>query len=325
MAGSNIGARLQHPRRSLGNRHRSQAEKFLTLSKTDSSNLKWAEQSARQAVLHDFTQPENWRILLETKLANSDKIGMRAVLDELFIVLGRDPELLQQLNEVDLLISGRNLMDAAFLIDPIDPDKWWENTQSKEEVEAFISRVRELDFTDARANILFARRMERLLENGYEEEYLELTAKLLAQRPSNHEAWTKMGRLHERRKESDKAWFCYDQAQTHMPSIKVRDEFKQRMSARIDGQDAKPWNAPDIDDRVEFLRRMQILAAPASANTEDIEMDILSKESEFNRAKRLYKGGRISEAFFIARRLAAEGDSEALDLANQIKGEMNEE
>ena len=70
---------------------------------------------------------------------------------------------------------------------------------------------------------------------------------------------------------------------------------------------------------------MQILAAPASAISEDIEMDILSKESEFNRAKRLFKGGRISEAFFIARRLAAEGDSEALDLANQIKGEMNEE
>jgi hypothetical protein len=166
--------------------------------------------------------------------------------------------------------------------------------------------------------------MERLLENGYEEEYLELTAKLLAQRPSNHEAWMKMGRLHERREESDKAWFCYDQAQTHMPSIKVRDEFKQRMSARIDGIGTKPWNAPDIDDRVEFLRRMQILAVPASAISEDIEIDNISKESEFNRAKRLFENDRSSEAFFIARRLAAEGDTEALDLANQIKGEMND-
>ncbi len=325
MAGSDIGARLQHPRRSLGNRHRSQAEKFLALSKTDSSNLKWAEQSARQAVLHDFTHPENWRMLLESKLVNNDHDGVRAVLDELFLVLGRDPDLLQQLAEVDLLKSGKKLMEAALSIDPLDPDQWWKSTQSKEEIEAFISRVRELDFTDARANILFARRMERLLENGLEDEYLELTAKLLAQRPSNHEAWVKMGRLHERREESDKAWFCYDQAQTHMPSVKVRDEFKQRMAARIDGQKPRPWTAPDIEDRVEFLRRMQILAAPASITESEKGVDSKEIISEIEQAQELHQSGRSSEAFFIARRLAAEGDSEALDLANQIKEEMSDD
>ena len=38
---------LQHPRRSLGNRYRSQAEKFLKLG-NDAGNLSWAEQSAKQ-------------------------------------------------------------------------------------------------------------------------------------------------------------------------------------------------------------------------------------------------------------------------------------
>jgi len=323
MASSNIGAKLQHPRRSLGNRHRSQAVKFLALSSTDLSNLRWAEQSARQAVLHDFTHPDNWRTLLESKLANNDQNGVRAVLDELFLVLGRDPDLLLQLIDVDLLKSGRKIMEAALSIDPLDPDEWWNSTQSKKEIEAFILRVRELDFTDARANILFARRIERLLENGLEDEYLELTAKLLAQRPSNHEAWIKMGRLHERRAESDKAWFCYDQAQTHMPSIKVRDEFRQRMEARIDGQKPKPWADPDIEDRVEFLRRMQILAIPASIieNKEETKSEV--KISELNQARELHQSGRSSEAFFIARRLAAEGNSEALELANQIKEVMS--
>ena len=46
MATTDLGSSLQHPRRSLGNRHRSQAEKFLRLSTNDKSNISWAEQSA---------------------------------------------------------------------------------------------------------------------------------------------------------------------------------------------------------------------------------------------------------------------------------------
>ena len=54
MVNSDIKEKLQHPRRSLGNRHRSQAEKFLKIS-NDESNLNWADQSAKQAILYDFT------------------------------------------------------------------------------------------------------------------------------------------------------------------------------------------------------------------------------------------------------------------------------
>jgi len=326
MSASDIGASLQHPRRSLGNRHRSQASKFLKLSETEPSNLNWAEQSARQAVLHDFTHPDNWRILLEIKVRAQDVIGIRAVLDELFLILGRDPELLAQLDGVDLTGSAKTLLEGALAVDPLDPDAWWEKMSSAGGVVEFIERIRKLDFADQRANILFSRRMERLLEDGYEDEYLELTGKLLAQRPSNYETWARMGRLHERRGEYDHAWFCYDQAQTHSPTLRSRDEFRERMEARIDGKGATPWNAPDIKDRVEFLSRMQNLATPASAgasSNEQLSEATDTIESELNRAMRLADEGRHSEAFFIARRLAAEGDAEAQSFAESIREAMS--
>ena len=326
MSASDIGASLQHPRRSLGNRHRSQASKFLKLSETEPSNLNWAEQSARQAVLHDFTHPDNWRILLEIKVRSQDANGIRAVLDELFLILGRDPELLAQLDGVDLTGSAKTLLEGALAVDPLDPDAWWEKMSSADGVVEFIERIRKLDFADQRANILFSRRMERLLEDGYEDEYLELTGKLLAQRPSNYETWARMGRLHERRGEYDHAWFCYDQAQTHSPTLRSRDEFRERMEARIDGEGATPWKAPDIKDRVEFLSRMQNLATPASAgvsSNEQLSEATETKESELDRAMRLADEGRHSEAFFIARRLAAEGDAEAQSFAESIREAMS--
>ena len=76
-------AQLQHPRRSLGNRHRAQAIKFLNIAKKDLENriknLHWAEQSSRQSVLHDFTNEDNWRQLIEIKILLSDECGIRAV------------------------------------------------------------------------------------------------------------------------------------------------------------------------------------------------------------------------------------------------------
>ena len=326
MAATDIGARLQHPRRSLGNRHRSQANKFLKLAGSDKNNLPWAEQSARQAVLHDFTHPDNWRTMLEIKLALEDSAGIRAVLDELFLILGRDPELLSQLDGVDLLQSAKNLLEGALVVDPIDPDSWWEMTSKEGGIESFCNRIRTLDFADQRANILFSRRMERLLEHGYEDEYLELTRKLLAQRPSNHEAWDKMGKLHERRGEYDQAWFCYDQAQTHSSSMTSREDFKQRMESQIDGKGKMSWKAPDIADRVEFLSRMQVLATPASeATVEQSETPPEREIYELENARQLFSDQRLSEAFFIARRLAAEGDSDAKLLAEQIREVMSSE
>ena len=66
MSSSDIADSLQHPRRSLGDRHRSQSQKYVNLALDEEGrviqerlvNLKWGEQSARQAVLHDFTNAE---------------------------------------------------------------------------------------------------------------------------------------------------------------------------------------------------------------------------------------------------------------------------
>ncbi len=325
MATTDLGSSLQHPRRSLGNRHRSQAEKFLKLSNDDKSNLSWAEQSARQAVLHDFTHPDNWRTLLTIKLQIGDHLGARAVLDDLFLILGRDPELLSQLDGVNLGNTGLSLLEGALSVDPLDPDDWWDLTTQEGGVEAFCERIRNLDFTDQRANILFSRRMERLLDAGHEIEYLELTRKLLAQRPSNHEAWDKMGKLHERRREFDQAWLCYDQAQSNSNNLNSRDDFKVRMESLIDGKGKLAWKAPDISDRLEFLSRMQVLARPTAELMPEETQDENTELSELDYAKQLFEKDRLSEAFFIARRLAAEGDSEAKLLAEEIQEMMQDE
>ena len=325
MATTDLGSSLQHPRRSLGNRHRSQAEKFLKLSNDDKSNLSWAEQSARQAVLHDFTHPDNWRTLLTIKLQIGDHLGARAVLDDLFLILGRDPELLSQLDGVNLGNTGLSLLEGALSVDPLDPDDWWDLTSQEGGVEAFCERIRNLDFTDQRANILFSRRMERLLDAGHENEYLELTRRLLAQRPSNHEAWDKMGKLHERRGEFDQAWLCYDQAQSNSNNLNSRDDFKVRMESLIDGKGKLAWKAPDISDRLEFLSRMQVLARPTAELMPEETQDENTELSELDYAKQLFEKDRLPEAFFIARRLAAEGDSEAKLLAEEIQEMMQDE
>ena len=45
-------------------------KKFLKMEK-NLKNLNWAEQSAKQSVLYDFTNPDNWTIL--TKIKNSQE------------------------------------------------------------------------------------------------------------------------------------------------------------------------------------------------------------------------------------------------------------
>ncbi len=316
---SDIGASLQHPRRSLGNRHRSQARKFLTMSQDDSDYIGWAEQSARQAVLHDFTHPDNWRILVETKLLSRDDTGIRAVLVELFTVLGRDPESLKQLDGVNMNEVGLEILEASLYADPLDSDLWWEMISGDEDgVERFCSRVKILDLTDIRANVLFSRRLERLRDSGFEEEFLELSKLVLAHRPNNHETWSELGRMHERRGEFDNAWMCYDQAQLHFPDIPARDRFIERMESKMDGGDSISWNAPGIDSRVEFLSRMQTLASQSDSTAEiSVKEDQIAPLSELDV---LLDSERFTEAFFLARRMAAEGIEGAIDKVEEIRG-----
>ena len=317
---TDIGASLQHPRRSLGNRHRSQAQKFLQMSQDNSDYIGWAEQSARQAVLHDFTHPDNWRILVEAKLQANDDVGIRAVLVELFTVLGRDPDSVKQLDGIDMNEMGSQILEASLGADHLDPDIWWEMTKRENDgVEAFYNRVKMLDLRDIRANVLFSRRLERLRDSGFEDEFLELSKLVLAHRPNNHETWSELGRLHERRGEHDNAWMCYDQAQLHFPEIPARDRFIERMELKMDEADSVSWSTPGIDSRVEFLNRMQALANqadPSIHETQEDEEEILP----FDELDNLLAENRRTEAFFLARRMAAEGIDGAIDKVEEIRG-----
>ena len=327
MTDVDINQKLQHPRRSLGNRHRSQAEKFLKISQS-SENLNWAEQSAKQAVLYDFTNPENWIILTRIKILKGDKEGIRAVLKELFTILGRDPELLSQLKNVDLTENGMDLLNAGLRIDPLDPDKWAKEVLGNDdETEQFKKRVEALDLRDVRANILFSRRIERLRDFDNEDMFMYLSRIILAQRPSNHETWNELGKLHERRGEFDEAWFCYDQAQTYFPTLKVRDRYKERMEAKMDGKANIPWKEPGVKNRVDFLKKMQDMSAPKNF-TENLEEEVGEKQlenDEYQKIANFREQGNLSGAFFLARQLAAEGDENGKILVKEIMEEMDNE
>jgi tetratricopeptide (TPR) repeat protein len=306
-------ARLQHPRRSLGNRHRAQASKFLSIAKKDTenrlTNLNWAEQSSRQSVLHDFTNEDNWRQLIEIKILLSDENGIRAVLEDLFVILGRNPERTNILTGIDLIVHGNDLLEAAFVVDPLDPNNWYTGIACNEEkFHEFTRRMNTLDLRDPRANIVFGRRIEKLFDNGRHEEFIPLARRIVAQRPQNHEAWIGLGRLHERRNEYDDAWFCYDQAQTHFPSNPVRDEYRKRMDARLDGQ-RLPWSPPDISSRTIFLDRMYKLSKPDEINhVEEVVEKELIQENDEDILKELLDNGEAQSALFLSRRLIANGE-----------------
>ena len=318
---STLSESLQHPRRSLGNRYRSQAEKFLRLG-DDVGNLSWAEQSAKQSVLYDFTNEENWRVLIRIKVLMEDSEGSRSVLSDLFSVLGRDPELMSQLSEIDFVASCEDLLEGAFLSDPLDPDKWWSGICDKpEELRGFSERLRTLDISDQRSNILYSRRLERLREGGYEDEFLELSRVLLSQRPTNHESWEQLGMLYERRQEYDEAWLCYDQANVVYPRSSAREGFKERMEARVVGSAEKPWREPSISNRSQFLSRLGRLSRKEAHDDEKPPND--EEDLEVSHLEALRQQGRETEAFFLARRMAAQGVEGAKELVAEILRDLD--
>lgn len=330
---------MQHPRRNLGNRYRTQAQKFARLAVKDPSrgadNMAWAEQNARQAILHDFTDQRNWQCLADIKQLNDDGEGLNAVLEDVFIILGRDPELVEQLKDIDFLIVGVELMVAAFSKDPLDPDSWWKmisDEEGEQEISVeqrildFAQRCRRLDFSDQRANIVYGRRLQRLRENGHVDLFIELSKHLLAHRPNNHELWMELGRLHEVRGEVDEAWSCYDHVQTILPHQTARDQFLSRLKGAMDGEDKQPWSGPDISKRSTFLQQMESLSeriskssdeATSAANDGRLAGELAAsggqevaeaEHPDLAKLRTLIDSGNASEAFFLARRLVASGE-----------------
>jgi len=305
-------SKLQHPRRNLGSRHRAQADRFVKLSKKDSGraaeNLAWAEQNAQQAVLYDFTDERNWRCLAEIKKMRMDGEGLALVLEDLFIVLGRDPNQLSQIRGVNHLEVGLELLEAAFITDSLDPHAWFERLDEKG-LGDFGLRCRGLDFTDQRANVVYGRRLERIRGAGHEEMFIELVHHLLAHRPANHELWMELGRLHERRNEIEQAWLCYDHVQQIRPTEPVRDLFLERLKRAMDGEESIPWSGPSLQTRSDFLDRMQNLSqnvsnVPIDESTEPAEV----VNNELTRLENLLQAGEAAEAFFLARSLFTSGE-----------------
>jgi hypothetical protein len=334
---------LQHPRRNLGNRYRTQAQKFVRLAKADperkDSNMQWAEQNARQALLHDFTDERNWRCLADIKVGLKDNDGLGIVLEDVFIVLGRDTEQFEKLKNLDYLEFGLELLEAAFARDPLTPDAWWEalvhrgggDEQSDTvllEIAEFADRCRDLDFRDQRANIVYGRRIEHLRLQGFEDLFIELSRHLLAHRPVNHELWMQLGRLHERRQEVDSAWSCYDHVQTMMPHLLVRDEFLNRLTERMDGSEKTPWSGPKLEHRTAFLKQMEQLNERVRQDSIEHETSIESEmgiEEDYPdkiRLITLIESENISEAFFLARRLVASGEEWAEEYLEQCRSLM---
>lgn len=325
---------LQHPRRNLGNRYRTTAFKFSKLAINDptraNENMAWAEQNARQAILHDFTDERNWRCLAELKALNNDADGLRAVLEDVFVVLGRDPENLEQLAGIDYLGHGQELLEAAFARDALSADDWWDQIKASGNDRAlsdFAERCRRLDFRDQRANIIFGRRLERLRSAGHEQMFIELSRHLLAHRPINHELWLELGRLHERRREMDEAWSCYDQVQELRPHTKERDRFLERLKDDMDGKQAQPWSGPTIEHRQAFLEGMRRLTSRISttqpAQQEAVEENkTTSAHPDEAKLEALLAQGDHQSAFFLARRLLASGENWAQPWLERIQSTM---
>ena len=179
-----------------------------------------------------------------------------------------------------------------------------------------------IGFYRPRATIIFARRIERIRDSGNVDLFIELARNLLAHRPQNYELWMELGRLYEQLNKSDEAWICYDHVQTLKPHSLARDEFLQRLM-KMDGDAVKPWTRPPISKRQEFLDQMVTLASRVS--TSDITKDgIVAEVNESITAKDklddLLQAGDFSEAFFVARRLVAEGEDWAEECKRQEEG-----
>ncbi|MGB2267906.1 MAG: hypothetical protein ACPH5T_04225, partial [Candidatus Poseidoniaceae archaeon] len=303
------------------------------------SNMQWAEQNARQALLHDFTDERNWRCLADIKVGLKDNDGLGIVLEDVFTVLGRDTEQFEKLKQLNYLEFGLELLEAAFARDPLTAEAWWEalvargggDEQSDAvllEIADFADRCRELDFRDQRANIVYGRRIEHLRLQGFEDLFIELSRHLLAHRPVNHELWMQLGRLHERRQEIDSAWLCYDHVQTLMPHLVVRDEFLNRLTERMDGGEKTPWSGPKLEHRTAFLEQMEQLnkrvrqEIPASIPKQDQNEDAQELHLDEKKLIALIESANISEAFFLARRLVASGESWAEPYLEQCRSLM---
>ena len=127
--------------------------------------------------------------------------------------------------------------------------------------------------------------------------------------------------LYERRKEYDEAWHCYDQANVVYPRSSARDGFRERMESRVGGTPDKPWREPSITDRSQFLSRLGRLSRKQAHDDERPPDD--EENLEVSHLEELRQQGRNTEAFFLARNMAAQGVEGAEELVKEILSDLD--
>ena len=95
------------------------------------------------------------------------------------------------------------------------------------------------------------------------------------------------------------------------------------MEDKLEGLESRPWKVPKISQRVDFLRKMEEISN-SIIDVEEIGL-IEEKIGLKKKIELMIEQDRISEAFFMTRRLAAEGDEEALIIVEEILELMNNE
>ena len=323
--------KFELPRKSLGDRNRAQAHRFHKLSCADRSqrieNLQWAEQSARQAILHDYSNFQNWEILLKLKLELNDESGIYALFEDLLSVLGKDSELLAQLKSINLIPSSMDLFSSILKREPLDADAWWKNIKNNNyNLEDFSNRCKKMDFRDRRSNVIFGRRLERIRKHGLNDIFSELMPYLLSHRPDNFELWLELGKHHESLKDFKNALMCYDHVLQFNPTDNNKSRLFKKLKKQFDNFDEI---RPDKIDIQSFHNRLQKLASTIQKEVLESDLDSKIDVDGSNKLELkledLLKNLQFQEAFFMARSLISEGELWAEKYFNLAKeGVLNE-
>jgi hypothetical protein len=134
-----------------------------------------------------------------------------------------------------------------------------------------------------------------------------------------------LGRLHERRGEVDEAWMCYDHVQNIREHLNPRDDFLTRLTGKMDGDEKQPWSQPTVEKRDQFLQQMVKLSQRVSKpnlveETVSVENEeIVSAHPDLIRLQELINNEDFSEAFFLSRRLVAQGEDWAEEWLDKAK------
>tara|TARA_B100001113_G_C21076284_1_gene607772 strand:- start:182 stop:1171 length:990 start_codon:yes stop_codon:yes gene_type:complete len=305
--------KVHFPRKGQGDRCRSQAQKFYKLSEINTreryENLEWAEQSARQSIMYDYTNFQNWELLLKLKLELGDESGIFSLLEDLLAVLGKDMELISQLKQISITSSCLDLFYSILRREPLNADIWWKGIENGEyNLEKFEQRCKKMDFRDRRSNVIFGRRLERVRKNGHDVLFSELMPYLLAHRPDNFELWIELGNHHESLNQLKEAWMCYEQVLHFKPN----DQNKNRLSNIITSNFDKLTDfIPQKNDIMSFQQKLEKLAKGIRNNVEEVEElgfghEIINPLEE--KLIILLNNQEFQEAFFLSRGLLSEGN-----------------